>query len=84
MNTKSYKKEIVNGVLMNPITKENPYLVSERTRGGKKSRKSNNTQGTRLFVSKIGVFSFIKQKVKHQLVKSNKPRKQFDLIVHTI
>jgi hypothetical protein len=26
--TKPYKKEVVNGIVTNPITKENPYLFS--------------------------------------------------------
>jgi len=72
------------GLVENPITKENPYLVAERSRGGKKFRKSSNTKGIRLFVSRIGKLSFIKQKVVNQLVVSKKPRKSFDLIVHTI
>jgi len=72
------------GLVDNPITKENPYLVAERSRGGKKFRKSNNTQGIRLLVTKIGKLSFLKQKVVNQLVVSKKPRKKFDLVVHTI
>jgi len=86
MKNVPYKKVFENGILQNPITKENPYLVSEKTRGGKKLRKSNNSKSYGLIVEKIGVLSFAKRIVKYQLVKSDKTRngirKTNELIVH--
>jgi len=65
--SRPYKKQYdKNGVLLNPITKESPYLVEARQRGGKKFRKTNNTKGVSLLVRRIGVLSFEKSKVLKQ------------------
>lgn len=58
------------------ITKENPYISGVSIKS-KKMRKSNNTKGHRLVVSKIGVISFIKHEIRNQLVDGK-------LIVHAI
>jgi hypothetical protein len=58
------------------ITKENPYISGVSIKS-KKTRKSNNTQGHRLVVSKIGVVSFMRHEIRNQRVGKK-------LIVHAI
>lgn len=75
MNT-PYKKVYENGILTNPITKENPY-ISQITKDKKKVRKSNNTKGFRMICVRIGKLSFLKFHLREQLIKGK-------LITHSI
>ena len=72
-----YVKKYENGILTNPITKEQPYVQVESQKDGKRLRKSNNRKGNGLVVAKIGVLSFCK----YRIVKQQSKRQQ---IVHSI
>jgi len=58
-----YKKIFENGVLQNPITKENPYVQIASQKSNLKTRAKNNRKGNGLMVTRIGTFSFLKYKL---------------------
>jgi len=60
MKNQPYVKKFENGVLVNPISKENPVIQYSSNKGGKKFRKSNNKKGVSLMVRRIGVLTFEK------------------------
>ncbi len=55
-----YVKKYENGILVNPITKENPYSQNPSDKGGKKLRRSHNGKSYPLTVVRIGKLSFAK------------------------
>jgi len=64
----TYRKVYENGILKNPITKENPFISGSRA-DKRKLRKSNNRKGNGLVVAKVGALSFAKYRVVKQQVK---------------
>jgi hypothetical protein len=70
MKNQPYIKNFENGILTNPITKENPYLQSSSNKGGRKFRKSYNQKGIGLIVRRIGFLTFEKLYIRHQFVKN--------------
>ena len=68
VKNKPYVKILKDGILQNPITKENPYLSYSSGKGGGKLRKSNNKKGVSLMVRRIGILTFEKLHVVKQLV----------------
>jgi len=58
-----YKKVYENGILKNPITKENPYQQIASQKKGKKLRNSNNRKGDGMVVVKTGLLSFSRYKI---------------------
>ena len=67
MRNQPYVKKYENGIVVNPITKDNPYLTESRD-DKRKFRKSNNRKGPGLVVSKIGILNFVKYRIhKHHL-----------------
>lgn len=79
MKNTPYRKVYENGVLTNPITKDNPYIVSGK-QDKRKFRKSNNSKGVNLVVAKIGTLSFVKYLMVKQLGNNIGKR----LIVHSV
>ncbi len=63
-----YKKIFENGILTNPITKDNPYVQFSSKKTQPKQRKKNNRKGNGTLVTRIGTFSFLK----YRLVKDKK------------
>lgn len=59
MKNTPYVKEYQNGIVINPITKDKPFLVSARP-DKRKVRLSGNGKGIGLIVAKIGSTSFVK------------------------
>jgi hypothetical protein len=72
-----YVKRYENGICVNPITKENPYVQLASEKQIKRQRKSTNRKGNGLVVVKIGATSFMKFRRVKQLVGNR-------LIVHDI
>lgn len=64
---KPYVKKYENGILANPITKDNPYNSGVSTKREKKFRKLSNTQGFGLLIIRIGKFTFQKYHKQRQL-----------------
>lgn len=62
-----YVKQYENGILVNPITKENPYIQHAGNKGEKKFRKFSNTKGFPMMLTRIGKFTFQKYHKKRQL-----------------
>ena len=67
-----YKKKYEGVILINPITKENPYLSGVGRKGEKKFRKENNTQGFSMLVVKSGILNFDRFKKVFQSVKGKR------------
>jgi hypothetical protein len=67
-----YVKKYENGVLLNPITKENPHESGQSTKGESKLRRLSNSKGFGLIVSRIGRFTFQKYHKKRQLTPDSK------------
>lgn len=55
-----YVKEYKNGVLTNPITKEEPYISGASTKQRSKMRGANNRKGNGLVVTRLGAYAFLK------------------------
>jgi len=72
MNNQPYVKKYENGICVNPITKDNPYLQNPSNKDGKKMRLSSNGKGIELVVVKIGEMSFVKYFKVRQLIKFGK------------
>jgi len=72
-----YVKEYKNGILVNPITKDKPYIQAPSQKDNDKMRKSNNSRGYGLVVAKVGVLSFAKYRIVKQNIKNT-------LVVHSI
>lgn len=67
-----YVKKYENGILVNPITKENPYNSGLTTKREKKFRKLSNTQGFRMLITRIGKFTFQKYHKSRQMTPKGK------------
>ena len=63
-----YKKIYKDGILQNPVTKDNPFVNDAKVEKFPKQRRMNNTKGVRCIVSKIGVFSFLRYRTIRQTV----------------
>ena len=72
-----YVKEYKNGIVVNPITKENPYIQTASQKDNDKIRKSNNRKGNGLVVARVGALSF----AKYRIVKQQNENR---LVVHSI
>lgn len=65
-----YRKEYKDGVLVNPITKDKPYIQFESQKEKSLPRKSNNRKGNGLVVARIGSLSFAKFRIVKQYLKN--------------
>lgn len=72
-----YRKEYKNGILVNPITKDKPYIQVPSQKDNDKIRKSNNRKGFGLVVARVGALSFAKYRIVKQNIKNT-------LVVHSI
>lgn len=72
-----YRKIYENGILTNPITKENPYTQMASQKEKALPRKSNNRKGNGLVVARVGTLSF----AKYRIVKQQNENR---LVVHSI
>jgi hypothetical protein len=68
MRNKPYVKVYEHGLLMNPITKDQPYEQAPSQKI-KRQRKSNNRKGEGLVVTRIGLLNFIKYRIVKQHIK---------------
>lgn len=69
MTNKPYKKIYEDGIVTNPITKDNPYLQAPSQKIKSEPRKSNNRKGNGLVIAKIGPLSFVKYNIIKQYIK---------------
>lgn len=67
-----YKKQYVDGILVNPITKQNPYLQDTGKKRENKFRQGNNTQGFSMLIVRTGVLTFDRFKKVFQFVKGKR------------
>jgi len=65
-----YRKDYKNGILVNPITKDKPYIQVASQKDNDKMRKSNNRKGNGLVVARIGRLTFAKYRVIKQNIKN--------------
>jgi len=65
-----YRKEYKDGILVNPITKDKPYIQVVSQKDNDKIRKSNNRKGNGLVVARIGRLTFAKYRVIKQNIKN--------------
>jgi hypothetical protein len=72
-----YVKIYENGVLVNPITQENPYIQGPSQKNRTKQRLTNNKKGESVSVVRIGLLSFIKYNIQKQFIGDK-------LIVHSV
>lgn len=82
-----YVKQFKDGVILNPITKDRPYLHIPKV--PKIRQASNNSGGHKVVVVNIGKGKFMKYHVKKQLIPCVIPRegmkpKKFKVITHYI
>jgi hypothetical protein len=65
-----YVKKYENGILVNPITKESPYIQFSSQKQKALPRKSNNRKGNGLVVARIGKLTFAKYRIVKQNIKN--------------
>lgn len=65
-----YRKEYKDGILVNPITKDKPYIQVESQKDKSLPRKSNNRKGNGLVVARIGRLTFAKYRIIKQNVEN--------------
>jgi len=65
-----YVKKLENGVVVNPITKDKPYVQVASQKRKALPRKSNNRKGVGLVVARVGQLTFAKYRIVKQNIKN--------------